>query len=240
MSKSKKLDALIFIAHPDDESFLFAGTCAKFVAEKKSVGIICATRGEKGSSHLKKPLTKKQLGQVRAKELKKAAQILKIKSVEFLNYGDGKLVDCNISELVNKLKKKIDKYHPEIVLTFGEEGITGHKDHVCIGKTVLKASRTCKCKPKEIWCAELPKSIIKDFNEHQKTMRANHGHYQYTDMKGKPLNQLHKVNIKPFKNLKLKALAAHISQASIENLNKQPVNLKNFFLSAEYYKILKP
>src|SRR5438874_772108 len=66
---SEPIFALAIIAHPDDEAFLLAGTCLKFAAEGKKVGIICATHGEKGADRLNRQLTEAEMAAIRTKEL---------------------------------------------------------------------------------------------------------------------------------------------------------------------------
>ena len=60
---------LVITAHPDDESFFAAGTIYKNQRLGGKTFLICGTAGEKGSGHLKKKLTEKQLAAMRKKEL---------------------------------------------------------------------------------------------------------------------------------------------------------------------------
>ena len=41
---------LFLLAHPDDETFIAGGTIAKYAAAGVEVGVICATRGERGKT----------------------------------------------------------------------------------------------------------------------------------------------------------------------------------------------
>ncbi|MDZ4243494.1 MAG: PIG-L family deacetylase, partial [Candidatus Doudnabacteria bacterium] len=108
MQKNTKTHLLIIVAHPDDESFLFAGTSLKFRKAGKNVAVICATRGEKGNSKLGKPATEKQLAKIRERELHKACKILGIKSMEFLGYKDGHMINENFGKHVRVIIRKIN------------------------------------------------------------------------------------------------------------------------------------
>src|SRR3989338_6749515 len=133
--------ALAIVAHPDDESFLLAGTSLKFREEGKEVGIICATHGEKGADRLNRKLTEEQMAQIRTDELHKACGILHCECKRFFEHKDGGVDKDNFDRLVLELTNEINSYQPQIVLTFGEEGISGHRDHITIGKAALQASK---------------------------------------------------------------------------------------------------
>jgi len=48
---------LVFTAHPDDESYLAAGTIYENTRRGGKTFLVCATGGELGSAHLKKPIS---------------------------------------------------------------------------------------------------------------------------------------------------------------------------------------
>ena len=48
---------LVLTAHPDDEGYAMAGSIYKNYALGGSVFLLCATYGEKGMSHLKRPVS---------------------------------------------------------------------------------------------------------------------------------------------------------------------------------------
>jgi LmbE family N-acetylglucosaminyl deacetylase len=208
----KNLYALAIIAHPDDESFLLAGTSLKFAEEGKSVGVICVTRGEKGADRLNRNLTEEQMAEIRSQELQKACNILKCQCTEFGNHPDGRLDQTNFDELVGELVQKINQYQPKIILTFGKEGISGHKDHIVIGKAAVAAAQKSNPKPKEVWLASMPVSAIDDFNAHLTTRKVHHSHFNEHLLKGVPDDQLLKIDISKYAEQKHQALKAHESQ----------------------------
>ena len=235
---TKQIFALIIIAHPDDESFLLAGTSLKLALENKTVAIICATRGERGSSRLKEPLAMPALGKIRERELCEAARILKVSSVECLGYKDGNLATADFFELTNKLVRRIDAYAPQLILTFGREGISGHHDHITIGKAALAATRLAAKKPQAVWLVSMPRSRMKDFNEYLLKIRVHHAHFHPYKLKGVPDEKLIKVPIRRFRDAKLKALHCHKSQGlppwAVHNFPK----IRDLFLNAEYFEVV--
>ncbi|MEJ0021583.1 MAG: PIG-L family deacetylase [Candidatus Doudnabacteria bacterium] len=212
MSEQKTIYALGIVAHPDDESFLFAGTCLKLAAEGKNMAVICATKGEKGADRLKRKLSMAQMAKLRQLEGKKAAKIIKLSKLEFFNYPDGGLDRVDFLKLTARLAEKIEKYRPEIILTFGKEGISGHKDHIVIGKATITAVKRSKYKPQKILLASIPASAIKVFNKHLITRKVHLSHFSPQILKGVPDNNLLKIDIRKYAKLKHMTLKAHESQ----------------------------
>ncbi len=127
-------------AHPDDESYLSAGIMACAASNGQLVVCITATKGEAGSQDYNKwPPAK--LGQVRARELSKALKALGISNHHWLGYADGCCQQADRRQAVNKLRKLIEQYQPDSILTFGSDGLTGHDDHACISDWVSESVR---------------------------------------------------------------------------------------------------
>jgi LmbE family N-acetylglucosaminyl deacetylase len=132
-----KRSMLLVFAHPDDESFGMAGTVKKYTQQGVPVDLICATRGEKGA-RLDVPANV-DTGTAREAELRAAAAIMGIRNIYFLGYIDAELDKADADEVINKIKDIMRRVQPEIVITFGPDGISGHTDHVTIGKAATKA-----------------------------------------------------------------------------------------------------
>ena len=231
MDLKRHVYALGIVAHPDDETFLFAGTCLKLAEEGKSTAVICATKGEKGADRLNRNLTRKQMTTERVSELNKAAKIIKLKKVEFFDYSDGGLENTDFKKLAKKLAEKINQYAPQIVLTFGPEGISGHKDHTVMGLATLAAIRLANHKPKEAWLASMPSSKIKEFNDHLDRRRVHHSHFHKIKLKGVLDRKLKDLDISKYSKIKMRAIKAHKSQFAPHLI------LKNF-LYHEYFQVV--
>jgi LmbE family N-acetylglucosaminyl deacetylase len=130
--KSKRM--LVILAHPDDESFAAGGTLAKYARQDVQVVLLCATRGEAGIAGMKP----EEAGDIREGELRKAAEQLGVE-VFFLGCRDGELSRCKTEMLAESMAWWIDLVQPQIILTFGPEGVSGHPDHVTISNAVTQA-----------------------------------------------------------------------------------------------------
>jgi len=129
------LRLLAVFAHPDDESFAVGGTLAKYAAEGVRVVIISATRGEAGIRGTKAA----EAARIRELELRQAAAELGVSEVRFLGYRDGTLPDVDSREAVARLVALLRELRPQVVVTFGPDGISGHPDHVTVSRWVTDA-----------------------------------------------------------------------------------------------------
>lgn len=231
-NQNSNIYALAILAHPDDESFLLAGTTLKLAEEGKKIGIICATRGEKGADRLNRGLTEEQIGQMRTKELHDACNILGCHCTDFFNYPDGGLHQADFNKLVSDLIPAIERCQPEVIITFGAEGVTGHKDHIVMGKAATEAAGQAKHRAKEIWLASIPCSLIKSFNQHLLDRKVHHGHFHDEELKGVDDHKLLKIDISKYAAQKHEAIKAHTSQYL-------PHFVTDLFLSAEYFEVIK-
>lgn len=125
---------LCVFAHPDDESFTAAGTIAKYVKAGWQVDLICVTRGEAGQTGIYGDISKRELADIRTKEMEQAMEVLGISSVTFLDYRDHKLSALNPGELEDKIYQNMSELKPDVVITFEPNGISNHPDH---SKTTL-------------------------------------------------------------------------------------------------------
>ena len=123
------------LAHPDDESFAIGGTLAKYAAEGVAVHLIVATLGEAGI-----PGTEaRQAAEVRQSELLMACGALGIRTLEFLGFVDGRLSEIDEESAVARLFDTLRRARPDVVITFGPEGITGHPDHLAVHRWTTAA-----------------------------------------------------------------------------------------------------
>jgi LmbE family N-acetylglucosaminyl deacetylase len=119
-------------AHPDDEAFGVGGTLTRCAAEGCDVYLVTATRGEAGEVSEPDLATKANLPLVREHELKCACQIYAIHPPIFLDYVDGQLPIVHQGQAVGKLVRLVREFRPQVVVTFGPDGIYGHYDHIAV------------------------------------------------------------------------------------------------------------
>ncbi len=125
---------LAVLAHPDDESFAIGGTLARYAAAGVHVGLITATRGEAGGGG--DPFL---TGAARERELRRAVRDLGVRTLRILGYQDGHLARTDRPLLVTRLVGVLRELRPQVVITIGPDGISGHPDHVAIGEATTEA-----------------------------------------------------------------------------------------------------
>jgi LmbE family N-acetylglucosaminyl deacetylase len=136
----KKNSLLFIFAHPDDETFACGIAISKYVQEKAAnTHLLCATRGQAGKPGDPPLCAQEELGQYREMELREAASILGLTSVDIWDYEDKHLNLVPIDELVVRIHKAIEQYQPEVVITFAPHGISGHPDHRAISDASTRA-----------------------------------------------------------------------------------------------------
>lgn len=134
----KPRSVLAVFAHPDDEGII-GGTLARSVAEGHPVTLICMTRGQAGKSSVSSINTPEALASQRKNELEQSCRMLGIADLRHWDYDDGRLIQADASEVVGRLVQVMREVRPEVVITFGPDGIYGHPDHVATHRLVKKA-----------------------------------------------------------------------------------------------------
>jgi len=124
------LTVVAVFAHPDDESLACGGTLARLADAGMRVVLICASHGEQGSTG--GPGHAQELGRARAGELGAAAAALGAAEVIILDYPDGELRWTRVTEFHAELTLFLRDRRPSAVITFGEDGLYWHPDHIGI------------------------------------------------------------------------------------------------------------
>jgi N-acetylglucosamine malate deacetylase 2 len=140
---------LFLLAHPDDETFIAGGTIAKYAAAGVEVGVICATRGERGKTG--DICSREDLAGVREAELRDAAQILGIRHLEILSYADQALASAPPDEIRRTMVAAVRRQRPQIAVTFDPNGMNLHADHIAISRF---ASDAVAAAADRRWCPE--------------------------------------------------------------------------------------
>ena len=135
---------MVITAHPDDETLGFGGTIARYASEGVDVALVTATRGDRGRwrgiapgspGHPGAPA----LARIREAELRAAAAVLGLRTVDVLGHPDGHLDQVDPQRLVSDLVGHVRRARPTVVLTFGPDGAYGHPDHIAVSQSALAA-----------------------------------------------------------------------------------------------------
>jgi LmbE family N-acetylglucosaminyl deacetylase len=131
---------LVILAHPDDPEFFCGATLARWAIAGHEIHYFLLTNGNKGGGL---EVTPEELSAIRQAEQKKAAAIIGVKSVRFLNLEDGYLVPS--LELRKEIVRAIRREKPDILVTcdptmlYNWMGRVNHPDHRAAGQVVLDA-----------------------------------------------------------------------------------------------------
>lgn len=240
--------AAIF-AHPDDEAFSIGGTLAAFTDRNATVTLISATRGEEGEISRPYMATRETLGQVREQELRNAASVLGVSDVRFLDYRDSGMSgdDANrnpaafiqhaTDEIARKIIVILEDIRPAIVITFSEDGVYLHPDHIHIHKSVVEANRLASNLFPHLYFVSAPREHLLNL--------ANQDHGAFGDMPEERRNQLgqplasftHIVDVSPYYDRKFDSFRAHQTQQPKEGEREFLDNdeARRKFGSSEYY-----
>jgi LmbE family N-acetylglucosaminyl deacetylase len=152
---------LAVVAHPDDESRIIGGTLAKCAAEGLRTSVLCATRGEQGSRGEPPLCSPEELPAVRERELREACAILGVQNLRLLDYRDGELAKGQPDKIIGEILQTFEDWKPKVVITFGPEGRTGHRDHVAIHRFATEAFEQAKgpAAPAKLYYMAFPQSI---------------------------------------------------------------------------------
>lgn len=126
-------------AHPDDEAFGTGGSLARYAAEGCRVLLVTATRGEAGEIAQGVAASPANLPDVRERELRCACRAYGIEPPHLLGYQDGQLTIVHQGQAVGRLVRLIRAWRPDVLITFGPEGIYGHYDHIAVHRWVTIA-----------------------------------------------------------------------------------------------------
>lgn len=130
---------LAVFAHPDDEAYRPGGTLALLARHGVRVHLLTATRGESGSCGDPPLCAPEELPVVRERELRCACAALGIEPPRILDYEDGHLSRADPEEIIVQILGAVNEVRPQVMLTFGPDGLSGHPDHVAIGRCAAEA-----------------------------------------------------------------------------------------------------
>jgi LmbE family N-acetylglucosaminyl deacetylase len=144
-------------AHPDDEALFTGGMLARYAAEGVRTVVVTCTGGELGfgpggvgfgaAGH-----DQAATASLRRRNLEESCRILGVTHLERLGYRDsgmagwaendaaGAFCAVPVSDPVSRLARLMERYRPEVVVTYGADGLYGHPDHVRAHRITVAAS----------------------------------------------------------------------------------------------------
>lgn len=247
---------MVIVAHPGDEAFGFGGAIARAAAEGAYVVVVCVTRGWFDPRLTDSPpaaggknrdvkfgaINWRNLDTVREDELRRSVAVLGVRVVRMLDYAEGDLDQVDLDHLVGRIVEPIRMHRPEVILTFGPDGITGDPDHVVLSRAVGLAYER----------AAEPLAYEDDLEEDQLAWRAAKLYHlaMSTDAVravlgeraphdfGSAVEPTVALELGEFAQLKLAAISRHVSQTgSAGAFHDWGTDARDAYLAKEYYRL---
>ena len=195
-------------AHPDDEAYLSAGLVLEHIARGDRVVIVTATLGEHGT---KDPVhwPPQQLAARRHAELRRSLATLGVHEYRLLGFEDG---TCHTGDGTDAIARHIVDIRPDVIVTFGPEGMTGHLDHCAVSRWTTDAWITTGSDA-ELWYS----TVTPDFHRRWDHVNEMVGFwYDYAEPPSTPYDELcHSITLSQKQlDTKVAALRAHRSQTA--------------------------
>jgi LmbE family N-acetylglucosaminyl deacetylase len=235
---------LAVFAHPDDESLLAGGALAACAAAGRRVAIVSMTRGERGPAELPGLAGRSALGEVRAAELIAAADALGASSAECLDYPDGELAGAGEGEAGRALARLLERERPELVISFSEEGLYWHPDHLAVSRFLDAALELLGPRaPAWLYGATWPEGHARGLVSAVRARGLTTDLWGIEpDAFGAPADSITtSLDVRAFLPAKLAALRAYASQIGPNHLlSGLPDDLAQEFLGREYFVRIRP
>ena len=166
-------------AHPDDEATSTGGVLARYSAEGIRTVLVTCTDGSCGDGpggvkpgdpgHDRAEVTK-----LRTAELERSCDILGVAHLERLGYQDsgmmgwatndepGAFWGLGLEEATAPLLELVDRYRPQVMVTYDSNGFYGHPDHIMAHRITMAAAEASGV-PAKVYHTAVPRSATADF-----------------------------------------------------------------------------
>src|SRR5262245_25913232 len=136
------------------------GTLARLADSGVRTVLMCGTRGERGSISDPALVPDGDLGRVRVGELRAAADVLGVQEVIALDHKDGDLRWYDVEEFHAEIVAAIEDYEPDAVITFAENGLYWHLDHIGVHERTFTAVKSFGADGPPLYYVTMPKGLI--------------------------------------------------------------------------------
>jgi N-acetyl-1-D-myo-inositol-2-amino-2-deoxy-alpha-D-glucopyranoside deacetylase len=228
---------LVIGAHPDDEVLIAGGTLAACAAAGLSTAVVCLTRGEDGPIADPALATRETLGEVRLAELRAACAQLGVSFVKCYRRHDGSLPWSDRNAIARQLAAVVSSRRPDVVVTFGEDGLYYHPDHIATYQVTLRALSRLPEPPallRSVW----PKSVTHELGRELRRRGLSDDLWELApeDFGTEDVGSSFAIDVRPFVDRKLSALRAHRTQLSKDHaFSALDFELAERFLGTEWF-----
>ncbi len=225
----EELTLMAVHAHPDDEVISTGGILARYADEGVRTVLVTCTNGEQGDGPggVKPGEPGHDEAAVRAlrlEELRESATHLGISHVELLGYRDSGMAGWAANEApdsfanvpfeqaVGRLVALMERYRPQVVVTYDENGGYGHPDHIQAHRIAVAAAEASGI-PGKLYYTAVPRERMAELFEYLRSTGDAPEGFEFPDDFGVPEEQITAVvDVSSQVERKIKALEAHASQ----------------------------
>jgi len=248
---TRELTLMAVHAHPDDEVISTGGILAHYAGQGIRTVLVTCTNGEQGDDDggVKPGEPGHDAAAVRAKrlaELRESVAHLGIEHVELLGYQDSGMDgwDTNkdpaafwnipLTESTPRLSALLERYRPQVVVTYDENGGYGHPDHIQAHRITVAAIEATGI-PDKFYYTAVPRSGIKQLAEWATSAGLDWAE-EVPDDFGTPDELITSVvDVSPYVSNKIKALEAHESQGENMFLLRLPDEAQQMVFGTESF-----
>jgi len=243
-------------AHPDDEASSTGGVLAAYSDQGVKTIVVTCTNGEFGDGPAGiKPgedgHDTADVAQTRLAELREAAKHLGVSELELLGYHDSGMPEwdyrnnpdafCNVplENVIDRIGALIEKYRPQVVITYDPDGAYQHPDHVHAARAAIGAVEKTGI-PGKLYLAAMRRSEWRQIFE---ALRAAGEDVPEWDLSEEERRQIEEsearitteVDIRPVLDRKRDALMSHASQITDSWFSKIPPDVVQSAFGREWF-----
>ncbi|GAA0944657.1 PIG-L family deacetylase [Nonomuraea longicatena] len=248
-----RLTLMAVHAHPDDEVLSTGGILARYADEGIRTVLVTCTNGEQGDGpggvkpggegHDTAAVARQRLD-----ELRESAGHLGIDHVELLGYQDSGMdgweanhdpaafANVPVETAATRLAELIERYRPQVVVTYDENGGYGHPDHIQAHRIAVAATESTGI-PDKLYYTAMPREAMRKMFEQMQAAGVDFGDdFEPGDDFGTPDELVTTtVDVSETVGRKMKALRAHASQGDSIFVLQMPEEVANAAFSHEAF-----
>lgn len=243
-------------AHPDDEASSTGGVLAAYSDQGVRTIVVTCTNGEFGDGPAGiKPgddgHDTADVAQKRLAELREACKHLGVTELELLGYHDSGMPEweyrnspdafCNVplENVVDRIGALIEKYQPQVVITYDPDGAYQHPDHVHAARAAIGAVEKTGI-PAKLYLAAMRRSEWQQIFEALRAAGEDVPEWELSDEERRQIEESEarittEVDITSVLDRKRDALMAHASQITDSWFSKIPPEIVRSAFGREWF-----
>ena len=243
-------------AHPDDEASSTGGVLAKYSDEGVRTIVVTCTNGEfgdgpRGLKPGEEGHDTADVAQTRLAELREAAKHLGVTELELLGYHDSGMPEweyrnspdafCNVplENVIDRIAALIEKYRPQVVITYDPDGAYQHPDHVHAARAGIGAVEKTGI-PAKLYLSAMRSSEWRKIFEALRAAGEDVPEWEMSEEERRQIEESEarittEIDIRPVLDRKRDALMAHASQITDSWFSKIPPDVVQSAFGREWF-----